>query len=552
MKFFSLLSRILHQIFGSLLPPKELSNAQLLIEEFQSHDFFLNESQKVSKVGSWIWDLKTDKIKWSDYLIEIFEVDQKTAPKTYEEYLNYIPPNERDLVNSTITNALKEKRSFAFEHHLATRHGDVRTIDCHGKVVIENGEVKAMIGTSQDITEIKQAQELLRHQKAQADASNQAKSRFLANMSHEIRTPLSAILGFAELLSDRNVPETLRNSYLSLIRTNANFLTELVENILDLSKIESGKIESERIKVDLRSLLMTVRDLVGPTPTDKNPLPVEFRFIGLLPTKIATDPTRLRQILINIIRNAQKFTRTGKIVVRIQMAKSKPHSKIVFDVCDTGIGMTDAQQRKVFDAFTQADSSTTRQFGGTGLGLTLSKRLANVLGGDVIIKRSRPGKGTIFRVELPITEDSDRIVIRGLPLTAFANGAEEDEILTQKHILLVDDSGDNREIIKRFLEKAGAVVETADNGQAGLDKLRSQHFDLVLMDIQMPVMDGLQAMREIRKTDPNTPIVALTAHALEEERSACLKSGFDDYLTKPINRRVLLEHVAQEIENHLH
>lgn len=544
--------RNLQRFFKFSQDPESVTNTQLLLEEFRAHDFFLNESQKVCKVGSWIWDVKSDKIRWSDYLVEMFGVTTKTIPKTYKEYLNFLPANERDIAHSTISAAFKEKRAFAFEHHLLNRKGEIITLDCHGKVIVENGEVKAVIGTSQDITEDKQLETILRMQKDQAEASNQAKTRFLANMSHEIRTPISAILGFAELLSDQSVPDSARNSYLSLIRANANWLTELVENILDLSKIESGKIESERIKFDLTSFLMTIRDLVGPTPTDRNPIPIEFQFVGLLPRKISTDPTRLRQILINIIRNAQKFTRNGRIVVRIRTGKQRHRPKLLFDIADTGIGMTEDQQRKVFDAFTQADSSTTRQFGGTGLGLTLSKRLANVLGGDVCIKRSRPGKGTIFRVEIPLVESNDRIQIAELPKTSFANGLEDSELLTHKNILLVDDSRDNREIIKRFLEKAGAVVETAENGQAAIEKLRKQHFDLVLMDIQMPIMDGLAATREIRKTDHNTPIVALTAHALEEEKATCLQSGFDDYLTKPINRRVLLEHVSHEIEHHLH
>lgn len=545
-------SNFLDRIFQVLFAPQEKdqippSNVERLLEQFRAHDFFLNESQKVSGVGSWIWDIKTDRISWSDHLFKVYDIESDLfGTVNYQSYLKLIPANERDYIHASITEAYQQQRPFTFEHHIVTRNGEVRTLNCHGKVLVENGEVRAMIGTSQDVTEQRHLEDALRKQKEAADNSNAAKTRFLANMSHEIRTPIAAITGFAELLLDSTLEKEDREQFLSLIRANASWLSELIENVLDMSKVESGKIESETIKVDLVTFLMSVRELV----TSDNPkiVPIEFRFRGKIPKGIDTDPTRLRQILLNIIRNAQKFTRTGRIIVRTQV-KIKDGTKLCFDVCDTGIGMTDDQQKRVFEAFSQADSSTTRHFGGTGLGLTLSKKFARLLGGDVYIRRSRPGRGTIFRVEIPIGELNQEIHIDELPKRPIRQETEN-EFLIHKNILLVDDSADNREIIKRFLEKAGATVVMAANGEEALATLRRQQVDLILMDIQMPLMDGIQATREIRKFDLKTPIVALTAHALSEEKRLCLRSGFDDYLTKPVNRRVLLEHVSLELEAH--
>ncbi len=396
---------------------------------------------------------------------------------------------------------------------------------------------------------------LIREQKllrADADAANRSKSQFLANMSHEIRTPMTAILGFAEIVLG-NVTDPQNVDGLQTIQRNGQYLLQIINDILDLSKIESGKLEVEQIECSPRQVLNDVVSLMNVRAQAKG-LTLEIKYDGPTPKQIISDPTRLRQILINLVGNSIKFTEVGsvQIVVRVLEADSAAPS-LQFDVVDCGIGMTEKQVDNLFQPFVQADTSTTRRFGGTGLGLTISKRLAEMLGGDIAV-RSIAGEGSTFSV-----------MVRTGPLAGVAMIDEASEATTPAEpkkktaanleelncrVLLAEDGPDNQRLISFILKKAGAEVRVADNGQIALDlALKSladaAPFDVILMDMQMPVLDGYAATRKLREAGYAGPIIALTAHAMSADRAKCLAAGCNDYTTKPIDRAKLIALVAQ-------
>ena len=375
-----------------------------------------------------------------------------------------------------------------------------------------------------------------------AEAANITKTQFLANMSHEIRTPLGVILGFADLALDPNQsPEDARN-YLVGIKRNGQQLLEILGDILDLSKIEANKMEIERVAFSLDGLLEDVRASLELRAREKG---IGLRFVkdASLPELVRTDPTRLRQIFVNLIGNAVKFTERGEVVIE---CKASPPSadgatqKLSFLVKDTGIGISTEQRSKLFQPFVQADSTMTRKFGGTGLGLLLSQQLARALDGDLDLERSEPGKGSWFRFSVVAgTVQSQLVESAARPPSVPV--PESTTPLSGMHILLAEDSEDNQLLVSRYLRGAGARVELADNGLDAFEKATEGDYDVVLMDIQLPVLDGHESTARLRQAGYTKPIIALTAHAMREERERALKGGFDNYLTKPLQRGALIK-----------
>ncbi len=390
-----------------------------------------------------------------------------------------------------------------------------------------------------------------------ADLANLAKSEFLANMSHEIRTPMTAILGYADLLLDDGDLTQAPERQIDAIRTiqrNGDHLLGIINDILDLSKIEAGKLTVESMAYAPATIVAEVLSLMRIRSQAKG-IALEVAYETQLPAKIHTDPTRLRQILVNLTGNAIKFTEVGSVRLLVRfVAGAAP--RLEFDVIDTGLGMTPEQRDRLFRPFSQADASTTRMFGGTGLGLTISKRLAEMLGGDVSIVESAPGVGTRFRLTI-VTGALD-----GVPMVVPGrqDGAEDSRPLAAKpempahslagwRILLAEDGPDNQRLISFVLTKAGAEVEVVANGRlavaAALQAVEDgQPFHVILMDMQMPVLDGYGAAALLRAKGYRGPIIALTAHAMAGERDKCLAAGCDDYATKPIERAKLIAIIA--------
>lgn len=370
----------------------------------------------------------------------------------------------------------------------------------------------------------------LRDSLNEAIEANRAKSEFLANMSHEIRTPLGAVLGFSELLADNHLPEADRKVYLETIRRNGQLLTALINDILDLAKVEAGRLQIELTETSLNQLLSEVLTSLETRAREKSVRLVLIREPNV-PEHIKTDQIRLKQILLNVAGNAIKFTEEGTVTIEV----SHRDEVLVFRVSDTGIGIKPQQANLLFQSFSQADSSITRRFGGTGLGLVLSKRLAHALGGDLQLVKSKFGVGSVFEFTIALHRQSDNI----LPGSHTPLPNLEANELKDVHILLVEDSKDNQFLVSRILAFTGAEVTTADNGEEGVQKALKLQPDLILMDVQMPVLSGIDATMALRGHGYTGPIVALTAHALKGDRELCLQAGYTDYLTKPVQRAEL-------------
>lgn len=382
--------------------------------------------------------------------------------------------------------------------------------------------------------------------KLNAENANHAKSEFLANMSHEIRTPLGAVMGFADLVANDEITFSEKQNYVAAIKRNGELLSNIISDILDLSKIEVGKLKIECFDVLLDDILSDSKTLLNLIAGEKG-ISLDFAMEEPLPKKINTDPLRLRQILLNIVGNSIKFTEQGSVVVTIrQVPRPGQHPQLAFAVRDTGIGISKEQTTKLFKSFSQADNSLVRKFGGTGLGLVLSKRLATLLGGDVVLTESEIGRGSVFTVTIdpgPFQVSEFREVRSRDRGPAHPHGGTKIS-LENVSILIVDDSVDNQYLIGKILSLAGAKIDTAINGKIALEKAGAEKYDIFILDLQMPVMDGYETAIQLRKMGTEKPIIALTAYALKEVRQRCLDSGFDDFITKPINRGLLIEKIS--------
>ena len=394
----------------------------------------------------------------------------------------------------------------------------------------------------------------------QAEIASQAKSEFLANMSHEIRTPLTAILGYTDLLWDEAQAEgapARRVDAIGTMKRAGEHLLTVINDILDLSKIEAGKMTVEVVETPVAKLLVDVDRMMRARAAGKGvELRTELR--TPLPDLVVSDPTRLRQILINVVGNAAKFTEQGTISVRAGEAARDGERRLLIEVEDTGPGMTQEQADRLFEPFQQADMSITRRHGGTGLGLAICCRLASMMGGEVRLERTAPGVGTVFAIELPLIEGEGAARLTDFAACVAAveraEAEERDSALGLRgRILLAEDGADNQRLLKFLLSKAGAEVEVADNGAIALEmldaaKAAGEPFDLLLSDMQMPEMDGYTLATTLRARGEKLPIIALTAHAMLEDRDRCLESGCDDYASKPVDRRVLIATCARWLE----
>jgi signal transduction histidine kinase/CheY-like chemotaxis protein len=401
-------------------------------------------------------------------------------------------------------------------------------------------------------------EKLLERQATELDAArrdsleaSRAKSEFLANMSHEIRTPMTAVMGYADLLLDPRVASTERIGHIQTIRRNGEHLLSLVNDILDISKIEAGKMTVEAIATSVSQVVGEVASLMRVRATEKS-LAFEIDYVGVIPETMQSDPTRLKQILLNLVSNAIKFTEAGsvRVVVRCNAPESA-HPELMIDVIDTGIGMTQEEARRVFAPFSQGDSSTTRRFGGSGLGLIISRRLANLLGGDIVVESSLV-RGSVFRLALPTGPLSGAMLTHAPtePVSAPRPPRRVASLPASCCVLLAEDGRDNQVLISTFLTKAGATVKVVDDGRLAVDEaLRAsaagKPYDVILMDMQMPVLDGYGATSELRTAGYAGPIVAITAHAMAGDRERCETAGCDDYLTKPVDRAQLVATVAR-------
>jgi len=418
-------------------------------------------------------------------------------------------------------------------------------------VTDEKGEIVGVVEYGLDVSDLKKAQK-------EAEAANQAKSEFLANMSHEIRTPMNGIIGMLELLDDTTLTDEQRE-YISIMRSSGDGLLSIINDILDFSKIEAGKVERNVTWFSPGKLMYSIVETFRKTVEDKGML-LEIDLDSSLPDEIQGDPRHIRQVLFNILGNAVKFTEEGEVLIDVTLKRGEQKdssSELVVRVRDTGIGIPEDRLDTIFDAFTQADGSFTRRYQGTGLGLSISRKLVELLNGEISLF-SEAGKGTEVMFTLPVGlpgEDREEVnkeevnkeeVVnledRGVKGESPANysAGEEKNGPDKEHVLVVEDDAINRFYVKSLLEKRGYKVETAENGKEALKVLGEKDFSFVIMDVQMPVLDGIETVKAIREgkegvKNPEVPVIALTAHAFEEEREKIMASGMDAYLSKPFH-----------------
>jgi len=403
----------------------------------------------------------------------------------------------------------------------------------------------ATIWLAEDVTERRQVEQALARARDDAEAASRAKSAFLANTSHEIRTPLNGLVGLARLARQPGLDAARRERYLQQIDDSAQALSGVISDILDLSKIEAGKLRLEATDFDLHALLESIEQGYGAL-AEARALTLEMAVRPNVPRRVRADPVRLRQVLSNYLSNALKFTERGGVRIEVRPIDGR---RLRFEVQDSGPGITAEVQARLFTPFTQADDSTTRRFGGTGLGLSICRELAQLMGGEVGVD-SRPGQGSRFWAELPMPASTE-----AAPVPAFGALSECSGPLAGLQVLIAEDNPVNMLIAVALLEQWGITVAQASNGEQAVAAVDAQAdaampFDLVLMDVQMPVLGGYEATRKLRRRHASLPIIALTAAALTSERDEALASGMSDFLTKPIDAQRLhdtLMHWRQRI-----
>ena len=527
----------------------------------------LEESERLSHLGHWSWDVHSGRVDWSREVFRLFEMDPVAGEPDFQRMLATYEANSAHRLSEAIDEALKQRKSYDLTlrrsgpgEHWLHETGHPRTDPL--------GAVTGLFGTVMDVTERVLNERRLIEALAAAQTASRSKSEFLANMSHEIRTPLTAIMGYADVLMEdgdlTRAPQPRIEALETILRNGQHLLT-LINDILDLSKIEAGKMIIESIAVDPAQIIEEVVSLLRVRAAGKNLL-LTSRYDTPIPLSIASDPVRLRQILMNLAGNAVKFTETGTVQIVASVAGTEQTPSLRIAIVDTGIGIEAEHVGRLFEAFTQADTSTTRRFGGTGLGLQISARLATALNAT-ITATSAPGAGSVFTLSMPISREaaanvrtpgedelsgSERLAGRGAAAEPAAQSIEQPAApLLGLRILLAEDGPDNQRLICHHLRRGGAEVTVVGNGKLALEALTQGEngdpaamvpvpFDVVLMDMQMPVMDGYAAARAIKSAGCTVPVIALTAHAMSGEREKCMAAGCDDYTTKPIHKEELI------------
>ena len=397
-----------------------------------------------------------------------------------------------------------------------------------------------------DVTDRVMARKTLEAAKEEADRANELKSMFLANMSHEIRTPLGAMIGFADLLRDPGLTPAEHMSYIDVLCRNGEQLSYIINDILDLSKVEAGHLTLEYVPTQIDAIAGDVLALLQVKAKEKE---LALEYVPAVGTQkdVISDPVRIRQVLINLIGNAIKFTQRGSVQYRSYSSTSEEGQvTVAFEITDTGVGIPQDQLSRIFDMFVQGDGSMTRRFGGTGIGLSLSRKLARALGGDITVRSAGPQQGSTFLFTFRHSPEKRNLNFEQMrPREAqYKMVIADEKPLFGMNILIVDDAPDNRQLIWHYSTASGAIVDTAENGADGYKKALAENYDLILMDIQMPLMDGYTATQRLREHGYRKPIIALTAHAMSEVRIKCLNVGYTDHLTKPIVLHTLLSAIV--------
>ena len=553
----------LGHVIGLRGTAQDITERKQAEEQLRRSEHALAEAQRIAHLGSWELDLVKNVLTWSDEIYRIFEIDPEKFGASYEAFLDAIHPDDRELVNKAYTDSVNNKIPYDIEHRLLMKDGRVKYVNERCETYYrEDGKPLRSVGTVHDITERKKVEEELRRYKDHleelveqrtadlvlarnaAEAANRAKSVFLSSMSHELRTPMNAILGFSNMMRKDPLLQDEQRQNLDIINRSGEHLLTLINDVLEMAKIEAGRAQVESAPFDLGSLVRDVTDMMHVRAQEKG-LQLLIDQSSEFPRYIRGDEARVRQVLTNLLGNAVKFTRHGGVTVRFGL---KPHAtpqRLLIEVEDSGIGISAADQKKIFEPFVQFGETAAQQ--GTGLGLSITRQFVQLMGGTISFG-STLGKGSTFRVELPMERVASADVaqpestVRG-EIVGLAPGQPE------YRILIVEDQLDNQLLLARLMKNVGFQAKVAENGEQAVGLFQSWQPQLIWMDRRMPVMDGLEATRRIRELTGGraVKIVAVTASAFTEQREEMLKAGMDDFVRKPYRFNEIYECMTKQL-----
>ncbi|MFT2008994.1 response regulator [Pontibacter sp. 13R65] len=500
------------------------------------------ETEQLAKIGSWEYVVGAKSITCSKFIYQFLNIPQEKKIHQFYSLLPYLSVEYRALVQES-WNELLSGITKEINHEIRLNDDqDCKWICLKAKAVMEGSRLVRIIGIIQDITEAKKHEALILAEKEKAEQDNKSKSEFVSVLSHEIRTPLNAIMGLTHLLLQEESIVANNKSNLESINFSAQNMLGLINSTLDFSRIEAGKIELEKINFNLKGLLRDIHRSLQPKALEKQ-LNFELAFDLNTPTEVAGDPTKLTQILNNLVCNAIKFTDQGKVKLSVDVVYQSNNDWVLeFAVTDTGMGIPEDRQQLIFESFTQANNAINRQYGGTGLGLSITKKLVDLHKGSIKVNSS-PGQGSEFSVLLRFTKPQPSLAT----LKSNTNTDNPNTGLKGTKILVIDDNLFNQMVAKQLLTTWQAEVDTANDGAHALEKVKTAQYDLILMDLYMPIMSGFEAISQLRRTGYQMPIVALTANSSEEEKNKIIALGGNDYLTKPFIPQVLYNKLVQQI-----
>ncbi len=512
------------------------------VEALKTNTMQLIEAQRVGNIGSWEWDPINGKMYRSDEMYRIFGVSKENRAEEF--YAQLVHPDDREYMDKIVENCYKDHMPFNFFFRIIRPDGEERVLNSKGKVVTNSrGEVIKLVGTSQDVTNAKRAEQELMKAKQIAEQSLVLKETFLANMSHEIRTPMNAIIGFTDILIKRNL-QPQEKEYVQIIKNSGENLLRIINDILDISKIEADMIVFEEHPVSIKEIFKSLQTMMQQKATEKG-LELIYKAEANVPDVLLGDPTRITQILLNLTGNSIKFTKTGKVEVAARALRDEKEKTVLqFAVSDTGIGIPEDKLNSIFERFKQAEDHTTRNYGGTGLGLSIAKQLVELQGGQMSIT-SKLNHGTQITFTLPLKKTKEVYQIKPVD----EERKFDPEELKKLKILLAEDNPINVKLVLSLFSDYGIEADVAENGKEAVELVKGNYYDLVLMDMEMPEMNGYEATTVIREDLKNkVPIIAMTAHAMAGEREKCFKLGMYDYISKPINANLLFEKIYNATE----
>ncbi|WP_225865732.1 hybrid sensor histidine kinase/response regulator [Dyadobacter aurulentus] len=512
----------------------DISDRKKAEESIRRSEAMLSESQQLTHSGSWEADLVTGQNYWSAEAFRIFGLEPDSAGPDTDVFSKMIHPDDLHLYKTHIWEAINKLSPASFDLRIILPDGKIKFIHAIGKPFSDaTGKVVKLYGAIMDIDNQKKTEQELIHAKEMAEMAAIAKSQFLSTMSHEIRTPMNAVIGFTHLLLQQN-PRPEQMEYLNILKFSAENLLVLINDILDFSKIEAGKIEFEEVDFNVLSLLENIRSGILQKANEKG-IMLKLKVSNPVNVTVVGDPVRLGQILTNLVSNAVKFTETGKVIISAEVTRREgDRITLDFKVEDTGIGIPPEKIENIFDSFTQATSDTTRKYGGSGLGLTITKRLLELQQSKIFVE-SEQGKGSVFYFSLSFKVSEKHFSEQN-------NGSTSNKFsLEGMRLLIVEDNAINVLLMRNFMKQWNVTYDVAENGLVALEKVQITDYDLVLMDLQMPEMDGYEATLKIRQLPA---IIALTASAMMDIKDIAFTVGMNDYISKPFTPAELYSKIA--------